>query len=485
MQTEIPDEHPPTAPDILIVEDSPTQAENLRGLLASAGYRVRLAANGRLALGALAGYRPALVLSDILMPEMDGYALCTAIKGHPELRTIPVVLVTSLVDPTDIVRGLEAGADNFIRKPYTRDYLLQRIRDLLLNQNLRRAVDGPQGALALYLGGEHYRIEAQPQQILDLLVSTYEQAVAVNAELQARERQVNELNARLAQHAARLEATNREIARQNSELERANRMKSEFLANMSHELRTPLNAIIGFSDALKNGLLGELAPQQRDAAGDVLDSGRHLLSLINDILDLSKVEAGHMELELEPTDMHPFLKSAMAVVRQKAAAANIRLRLEMEALPPVQLDQRRTRQILYNLLSNAVKFTRQDGAVTLRVCRMGQAELNGVRSRAHLVGDLPGAGGDERVYLVLAVQDSGIGIAPEDMQRLFQPFVQLDGSLTRKYEGTGLGLALVRRLAEMHGGFVSVESAPGRGALFMVWLPWRAAAAGADSVRAA
>lgn len=485
MQTEIPDEHPPTAPDILIVEDSPTQAENLRGLLASAGYRVRLAANGRLALGALAGYRPALVLSDILMPEMDGYALCTAIKGHPELRTIPVVLVTSLVDPTDIVRGLEAGADNFIRKPYTRDYLLQRIRDLLLNQNLRRAVDGPQDALALYLGGEHYRIEAQPQQILDLLVSTYEQAVAVNAELQARERQVNELNARLAQHAARLEATNREIARQNSELERANRMKSEFLANMSHELRTPLNAIIGFSDALKNGLLGELAPQQRDAAGDVLDSGRHLLSLINDILDLSKVEAGHMELELEPTDMHPFLKSAMAVVRQKAAAANIRLRLEMEALPPVQLDQRRTRQILYNLLSNAVKFTRQDGAVTLRVCRMGQAELNGVRSRAHLVGDLPGAGGDERVYLVLAVQDSGIGIAPEDMQRLFQPFVQLDGSLTRKYEGTGLGLALVRRLAEMHGGFVSVESAPGRGALFMVWLPWRAAAAGADSVRAA
>lgn len=464
--------------DILIVEDSPTQAENLRTLIAGRGYRPRVAVNGRLALDAIRAQKPALVLSDIVMPEMDGYALCAAIKQQEQWRDIPVVLVTSLVDSSDIVRGLESGADNFIRKPYAKGYLLDRIEQVLQNQRMRQGAENERtgasnaGAerndgIAIFLDGKKHCVDAPPQQILDLLVSTYEQAVAVNSELHTRERQVSELNARLAQHAARLEATNLEIARQNLELERASRMKSEFLANMSHELRTPLNAIIGFSEALKNGLLGTMASHQEEAVGDIADSGKHLLSLINDILDLSKIEAGRMELEPEPTDIQQLLQSSLTVFKQKAAAGNIHLRLEMETLGTLRIDQRKTRQIVYNLLSNALKFTPAGGAVTLRMCRMARAQLEGLQP---VGGRLPNP--EVTQFLTLRVADTGVGIAPDELARLFQPFVQLDSGMSRKYEGTGLGLAMIKQLVDLHGGVITVESTPGNGSAFTAWLPY-------------
>ena len=210
--------------EILIVEDSPTQAERLRRLIQSLHYNARVAANGQLALAAIRERKPHLVLSDIVMLEMNGYDLCRAIKADPTLRDIPVILVTSLNDPKDIIRGIECGADNFIRKPYAEDYLLNRISHMLMNQKLRKNQNVEIG-IALYLGDQKHFINAERQQILDLLISTYEQAVQVNGELQARERQVIELNMRLAHHAAELETTNREIALKNLELAEASRMK--------------------------------------------------------------------------------------------------------------------------------------------------------------------------------------------------------------------------------------------------------------------
>jgi signal transduction histidine kinase len=336
-----------------------------------------------------------------------------------------------------------------------------------MNRQLRRN-KSPDIGIALYLAGRKHFINAERQQILDLLISTYEQAVLVNEELQARERQVNELNARLGQHAAELEATNREIARQNLELARISRMKSEFLANMSHELRTPLNAIIGFSEALGQGLLGKLLPQQEGAAGDILDSGKHLLSLINDILDLAKIESGKMTLEAEPTDIRELLKNSLDVFRQRALDGHLRLRLEMESIGWVQIDRRKTRQILYNLLSNAMKFTPEGGAVTLRVCCVERERLQDIQS----AGNVELAGLHTPELLELRVIDTGIGISADDQKQLFQPFVQLDSSLSRKYEGTGLGLALVKQLADLHGGAVAVSSTPGNGSEFTVWLPY-------------
>lgn len=453
--------------EILIVEDSQTQAEKLKYLIAGKGYRVRVASNGMRALEALNTYRPALILSDIVMPEMNGYQLCEAIKSSPEWHDIPVILVTSLTDSKDIIRGLECGADNFVRKPYPDNYLLTRIEHVLINQQLRRARNMEIG-IALYLGGQKHFINSERQQILDLLISTYEQAVQVNEELLARERQVIELNMRLAQHAARLEETNRKIAQQNIELAQASRLKSEFLANMSHELRTPLNAIIGFSEVLRDGLVGNLSEQQQEYARDIFDSGKHLLSLIRDILDLSKIEAGKMELELEPTEIASLIEGGLVMLRERALTHNIQLRMEAEPLGRIQADQRKTKQILFNLLSNAVKFTPPDGRVTVSLKRVRPGQERGVevvRPRSPVNRPAP-------EYVELAVSDQGIGINPDDLGRMFEPFVQIDSSLARKYEGTGLGLALVKKLVELHGGGMWVDSALGRGAAFVVWLPY-------------
>src|SRR5256885_11602297 len=302
--------------EILLVEDSATQAARLRHLMERHGYVTRVATNGRLALQALRERKPGLVLSDVVMPEMDGYALCRAIKTDARLRDTPVILVTSLTDPKDIVNGLECGADNFVRKPYADEYLLRRIEHVLVNQQLRRA-DGNRMELGImvYLAGQKHFVNAERQQILDLLISTYEQAVSVNEELQARELQINDLNASLARRAEELERINAEIARKNLELQRASGMKSEFVANMSHELRTPLNAIMGFSEMLKDGMLGELTDRQRASASAIFDSGMHLLSLINDILDLSRIEAGKMELDLETAEVDELPASTVLMLK--------------------------------------------------------------------------------------------------------------------------------------------------------------------------
>ncbi|MHB1735391.1 MAG: response regulator [Acidithiobacillus sp.] len=260
--------------------------------------------------------------------------------------------------------------------------------------------------------------------------------------------------------AVELRKQSEALLERNQLLRMADQAKSDFLANMSHELRTPLNAIIGFSELLKDGVMGDLSPEQKDATRDIFESGRHLLSLINDILDLSKVEAGMMKLELEAANFHDLLQGSLGIVREKAAAHQIRLNLEVEPdFPSVYLDARKTKQILYNLLSNAVKFTPDGGQVTL--CGRSRSDLSGPEYAAY------------PDWLEISVADTGIGIAKKDQERLFKPFVQADSGLDRRYEGTGLGLSLVKRLAELHGGRVTMESTLGEGSTFHVWLPWR------------
>ena len=271
-----------------------------------------------------------------------------------------------------------------------------------------------------------------------------------------------------------LEALNQVLAEKNRELEQASLRKSEFLANMSHELRTPLNAIIGFSEILKDGLLGELPPAQYEYVDDIFTSGRHLLSLINDILDLSKVEAGQMALDLEPAEIDALLDNTLSIVRDKAHQQRIALTCEFApGLGTIRVDLRKTKQIVYNLLSNAVKFTPDGGRVTLRARRVPRSTIEQWHSRrsAGVHAPLPESSATE--FLEISVEDSGIGISADDAQRLFQPFVQLDSSLARRYQGTGLGLALVMKLAALHDGTVALESDLGVGSCFTVWLPWQ------------
>ena len=239
---------------------------------------------------------------------------------------------------------------------------------------------------------------------------------------------------------------NDELRRLYGELETASRHKSEFLANMSHELRTPLNAIIGFSQVLQQRLFGELNEKQDEYVEDILSSGNHLLSLINDVLDLSKVEAGQVELEVAQLSLREALERGVVMVRERAVRNGVRLTLALDpAVDVVSGDERRIRQVVFNLLANAVKFTPEGGSVDVASERV-----------------------DGEVHV--SVADTGPGIAPEDQERIFEEFQQTDVGV-RQREGTGLGLALSRRLVELHGGRIWVESEPGRGSRFVFTLP--------------
>ena len=257
----------------------------------------------------------------------------------------------------------------------------------------------------------------------------------------------------------------RQLTERNQELARATRLKDEFLANMSHELRTPLNAILGMTEGLQEGVFGPLQQEQIRPLKTIERSGSHLLALINDILDVAKIEAGQIELERQSVSVKPLCQSSLTFVKQQALKKRIQLQFESSPhLPPLWIDERRIRQVLINLLTNAVKFTPEKGHVTL-VARL-----------------LPPSDAGSPSYLQIAVTDTGIGIAPEHLNRLFQPFVQIDSALNRQYPGTGLGLALVKRLVELHGGTVGVTSEIGVGSCFTVDLPCATSASPAATV---
>jgi signal transduction histidine kinase len=248
----------------------------------------------------------------------------------------------------------------------------------------------------------------------------------------------------LAIHNARLF---REIGDKNREIEAANRHKSEFLANVSHELRTPLNAVIGFSEVLQERLFGELNEKQAEYTDDILSSGRHLLSLINDILDLSKIEAGRMELEVTTFHLPDAIENALLLVRERASRHGIKLdRVIDDRLDDFTGDERKVKQILVNLLTNAVKFTPEGGQVKV------EAKL-----------------GDSAA--IISVIDTGIGIKKEDQEAVFEEFRQVGANYAQKREGTGLGLTLTKRFVEMHGGKIWVDSEVGKGSTFTFTLP--------------
>lgn len=264
----------------------------------------------------------------------------------------------------------------------------------------------------------------------------------------------------LKEAEAQLRRSSERISLANAELARAARLKDEFLANMSHELRTPLNSILGLSELLLEEVNGVLTDRQRSFLQTIEQSGEHLLALINDILDLSKIESGKVAIELGSVALDSICQSSLNFVREQARHKEIKLTYQIDqSLSEIEADERRLIQVLINLLSNAVKFTPNRGRVQLEV------KLN-----------------DPQKVVEFQVTDTGIGIAPENLSQIFEPFIQVDSSLSRRYTGTGLGLSIVRRIVELHGGSIRVASAVGQGSCFTVMLPWHPVSSQHDSL---
>ncbi len=275
--------------------------------------------------------------------------------------------------------------------------------------------------------------------------------IEIEHSLQERIETLEILDKERASLAQRVKERTAELTTANAELARAARLKDEFLANMSHELRTPLNAILGMSEMLQEGIYGNLDEKQTKSVHTIEESGRHLLSLINDILDLAKIEAGKVKLDIIPVSVPSISQLCLRLIRQLAVKKRLKTLSNYDnEVNIIQADERYLKQILLNLLSNAVKFTPKGGTINLEI-----------------VGDI------EQNIVNITVSDTGMGIAEKDMEFLFKPFVQIDGGLNRAHEGTGLGLSLVYRLTELHGGSIYVKSQIDKGSKFTVSLPWK------------
>ena len=374
-----------TAPaSILVVDDDPIVRSLMSATLTRDGFTVIEAEDGVEGCRLYEEHRPDLLLVDVLMPRMDGYQLCRQLRANPQSAYVPIVVATSLDDLPSIARAYDAGATDFVPKP---------INWLVLNHRIR------------------YILRAS--RAFEDLRRNQERLIA-------------------AKEAA----------------EAANRAKSEFLANMSHELRTPLNAIIGFSGMMSDRMFGPLNERYLDYANIIGSSGKHLLAIITDILDLAQADADKLMLAEERVDLGEVVELGSSIVQDMARRAKIDFRSEIDGpLPTVLGDPAKLTQILVNLLSNAIKFTEPGGAVRLKVMRPAH---HGITFR---------------------VEDTGIGMSAEQIPIALTPFGQIESNLTRKHDGVGLGLPLTKRLVELHGGTIEIDSEPGKGTVVSAHLP--------------
>ena len=319
------------------------------------------------------------------------------------------------------------------------------------------AADGRAGVREAELNDGRWIQISERRTAEDGLVMTAADITAIKTQEEARRKNEEALQRAvdgLEQSQEQLSELARKYEAEKVRAEAANKAKSEFLANMSHELRTPLNAINGFSEIMVGEMFGPLGDARyKEYAGDILSSGQHLLALINDILDMSKIEASKMNLKFEPLTVEDVVEDAVRLVRNRADSAGLALELEFPRdLPEVEADYRAVKQVLLNLLSNAIKFTPRGGRVTVRA--EARRDPTGERIR-------------------ISVRDTGIGIAADDLKRLAQPCEQIESQHSKTQQGTGLGLALTKSLVEMHGGALDIQSAPGEGTTVAFSVPVR------------
>lgn len=420
------------ATDILIAEDSLTQLEQLRYVLERNGYSVRIARDGRSALDMVRSSKPDLLISDIIMPQMDGYTLCNILKQDPVYKDLPIMLLTTLSDPQDVIKGLQCGADNFLTKPYNEAFLLSRIKYILINREIRKSQAASDVSMTIVFGGGKYLINSDKMQIIDLLLSTYENAIIKNDELAAANKELVRLH--------------KEISQKNLELEKLNEEKNKFLRIAAHDLRNPMSAIVGLTSILQASK-DKLSEDDIEILGGIKSAGQFSLDLLNELLDLSIIEAGKIQLNIARYDLIKLIISNIKL--NKTLADNKRIILNF--IPPLydistECDEIKIEQVLNNLISNAIKFSHPNSTVIIEAVK--------VESDA-----------------IISVIDSGPGIPENEMDRLFKPFSRTTAKATDSEKSTGLGLSIVKRIIEAHNGKVWVESKVNKGSKFSFSLP--------------
>jgi len=470
--------------EILIAEDSQTQAEQLTHYLSARGYAVTVARDGKQALAAALRHKPAMIITDVVMPEMDGYTLCKEIKSLPAFKDVPVVLLTSLSRPQDIIKGLECSADSFIRKPYDDKYLLSRVEYILTNVQLRKT-ERLQVGVQLQFGGQSHFITAEKQQILDLLISTYEGAVQINEELEIKQQELQQaketLEVRVAERTAELAQTNerlqielverkhaeeqiqklnedleRRVAERTAQLAAANVELEAFSYSVSHDLRAPLRHINGHAGMLIAEHSSQLVPEAQQLLKRIKEGTHKMARMIDDLLNLARLDRHSMTLQITP--LNSLIENVLRDLESETADRKIDWRVG--SLPSVSCDPGLIQQVFANLLSNAVKYTRRCERAVIDI---DQSTIDG--------------------QLVLFVRDNGAGFNQKYSDKLFGTFQRLHSD--QEFEGTGVGLATVQRIVRKHGGRVWAEAEINKGATFYFSLGEATATSGAVNRQAA
>ncbi|HUU08284.1 MAG TPA: ATP-binding protein [Dehalococcoidales bacterium] len=394
---------------VILVEDEPGTRATLCGILEDTGYEVIGLERGVEALETIRGNHFDVIITDIRLPDVDGMDILELAKEiNPDAA---VIMMTGYASMETAVDAVNHGAYAYFLKPINPDELKTAIANALKQQ----------------------RLLVENKRLVD--------------SLQYSNKLLFEANAQLRQEITERTRVEQELIDKSGEVEEANRLKSEFLAHMSHELRTPLNAIIGFSELLIDGVLGKITQKQKKCLTDILASSQHLLSLINEVLDLSKIESGKTELRLTNFTLTDIIEPLKSSIMPMLTSRKQSLETEVpDNLPLVRADKAKVRQVLLNLLSNAIKFT-----------------ADGVRLKIEAAW--------RNDWCQVSVIDNGIGINKEDQERMFEPFCQLENPLTREKSGTGLGLTIARQIIERHGGQIWVESDYGKGSRFTFTLP--------------
>ncbi len=447
-----------TALNIVIAEDSATQAQRLQHILEQQGYRVTAAANGRLALESALRSKPALIISDVIMPEMNGYELCSRVKADARLSDVPVVLVTTLSDPHDVIRGLECRADNFILKPYDADQLLRRVQFVLLNSRMPRSEQGGMGLEIMFSGQKHY-ITADRLQILNLLLSTYEAAMQRNAELsstrdtlrrtnQELQRLTRELEDRVLIRTRELELSNEALRQAQQALIQQERLRAlgQMASGIAHDINNAISPIALYTELMLERDTS-LSPEARD----------RLVTIQRAIDDVAQTVARmrefyrprEPELELSDVDLNQLVRQVIELTRARWSDQPQRRGIMIELkptlapdLPDVRGADNEIRDALTNLIFNAVDAMPDGGVIEVR------ASMPAVSAR----------GGAPARQVCLEVSDTGIGMDEETRRRCLEPFFTTKGE-----RGTGLGLAMVYGMAQRHGCALEIDSKPGTG----------------------